>query len=81
MKSYGVDIRGERVRELATGALLGFLAWLEYLRLSTLDPFERFGVSGLLPAAIVGALLYRKNFRALLWAIPAAFAFMIVIVS
>lgn len=69
------------MRALATGALLGFVSWLEYLRLSTLDPFERFGVSGLLPAAILGALLYRKSFRPVLWVIASAFAFMIVVVS
>lgn len=66
---------------ILTGGLLGFVSWLEYLRLSTLDPFERFGASGLLPAAVVGAILYRTRLRAILWAIAGAFAFMIVVIS
>ncbi len=65
----------------ATGALLGFVSWLEYLRLSTLDPFERFGVSGLLPAALLGAIVYHGRLRAIMWAIPGAFAFMIAVIS
>ncbi len=71
----------ELVIASATGALLGFVSWLEYLRLSTLDPFERLGVSGLLPAALLGAIVYRGRFRTIMWAIPAAFAFMIAVIS
>jgi uncharacterized SAM-binding protein YcdF (DUF218 family) len=67
--------------EAGAGMLLGFFSWIGYERLSIIDPLGARGINGMLVFALLGGLLYRTKARAILWAIPAAIAFMILLVS
>jgi uncharacterized SAM-binding protein YcdF (DUF218 family) len=61
--------------------LLGFFSWIGYQRLSIIDPLGARGVSAMIACALVGGLLYRTRARPIVWTVPAAIAFMIVLVA
>lgn len=67
--------------DAGAGMLLGFFSWIGYERLSVIDPLDERGISGLLLFAMLGGLLYRTRARAIVWAIPAAIAFMIALIA
>ena len=66
--------------ETGTGMLLGFFTWIGYQRLSIIDPLGARGVSAILVCTLVGGLLYRTKARPIIWTVPAAIAFMILLV-
>lgn len=65
----------------SSGAVLGLFCWVGYRQLSVIDPFQAYGLSGLLVCAIAGALIYPTRARPVVWAIAAGLAFMLVVVS
>jgi uncharacterized SAM-binding protein YcdF (DUF218 family) len=69
------------VFDAGAGMVLGFFAWLGYRTLSFIDPFAWTGVDGLVIFSLLGGLLYRTRARAIVWAVPAAIAFLIAVVA
>lgn len=67
--------------DAGAGMLLGFFTWIGYQRLSVIDPLGDRGINGLFLFAMLGGLLYRTKARPIVWAVPAAIAFMIAIVA
>lgn len=67
--------------QTGAGMLLGFFTWIGYSQLSMIDPFPSLHLNGLVVFLLAGAWIYRTRVRAIMWAVPAALAFMILLVS
>lgn len=71
----------DAVLNVAAGMVIGMFSWLGYRQLSVIDPFQAYGVSGLLVSAVAGGLMNSARGRPVLWAIAGSLAFMILVVA
>lgn len=69
------------VFDAGAGMVLGFFAWLGYSTLSFINPLAWTRLDGLVVFALLGGLLYRTRAKAIVWAVPAAIAFLIAVVA
>lgn len=80
----GMPARGTRpvlARELATGAILGALIWLAVRSLGLHSALHLSPANGIVPAALLGALVGATRYRVLLWLTGTALVALFAVVA